>query len=314
MKKISLIAILIVALLVVFAGCGQSTPAKETSSEAPTSQEPAEAPESQEPTPEEPSDEAGLSGSISISGSTSVFPAMEEITKMFNAVNSDVEIDLQAGGSSVGVKQAGSKEVDLGMASRDLKDKEIEGYEGIQATVLCLDGVAIVVNAENGVADLTKDQVKAMYTGEITNWKEVGGADMPVNLVTRDASSGTREAFEGLFLGKDDAGEKIHIDESICSAVVNSNGAVATTVEGDAGAIGYMSLGIVSSYEAISSVKIDGVEATTDNMKSGDYTYYRNFNLITVGAPEGLVAELIRFCKTDEAVAYLEGKGYVMPK
>lgn len=305
MKKISLIAILVVALLVVFAGCGQSTPTEEI---------PSEAPASQEPTPEEPSEESGLSGSIAISGSTSVFPAMEEITKMFNVVNPDVEIDLQAGGSSVGVKQAGSKEVDLGMASRDLKDKEIEGYEGIQATVLCLDGVAIVVNAENGVADLTKDQVKAMYTGEITNWKEVGGADISINLVTRDTSSGTREAFEGLFLGKDDAGEKIHIDESICSAVVNSNGAVATTVEGDTGAIGYMSLGIVSSYNAISAVKVDGVEATTDNMKSGDYTYYRNFNLITVGAPKGMVAELINFCKTDEAVAYLESKGYVMPK
>lgn len=297
MKKISVIAILVIALVAVFVGCA---PADESTMP--------------QATDGVQIDESGLMGSIAISGSTSVFPAMEEIAKMFGETNPNVEIDLQAGGSSVGVKQAAAKEVDLGMASRDLKDEEIEANEGIQATVLCLDGVAIVVNAENGVADLTKDQVKAMYMGEITNWSEVGGDDIAINLVTRDSASGTREAFEGLFLGKDDAGEEIRIDETICGAVVNSNGAVAQTVEGDAGAIGYMSLGIVTEYTAIKATKVDGVEATTDNMKSGDYTYYRNFNLITIGEPEGLVAELISFCASEQAVDYLESKGYVMPQ
>lgn len=297
MKKISFIVAILMVLTLALAGCAQTDEAADTQADKGT-----EGADSTE------------AGEISISGSTSVYPAMEEIVKMYGDANPNVVIDLQAGGSSVGVKQAAAGEVELGMASRDLKDEEISENEGIEATVLCLDGVAIVVNKANGVEDLTKDQVKAMYTGEITNWKDVGGADMAINLVTRDEASGTREAFEGLFLGKDDAGEKIEIDETICAAVVNSNGAVAKTVGGDEGAIGYMSLGIVSTYDTIKATKVGGVEATTDNVKNGSYSYYRNFNLITIGAPEGLVAALIDFCKTVDVVSYLEEKGYVMPQ
>jgi phosphate transport system substrate-binding protein len=192
----------------------------------------------------------------------------------------------------------------MGMASRDLKDEEKTTYPDMQAHVLCLDGVAVVVNAENPVTELTAEQVKKIFLGEITDWSEVGGEKGAITLYTRDSSSGTREAFQDLF----DA----EIDETKC-IIVASNGEMGTNVEGDATGIGYMSLGIAPSYK-VTALKIDGVDATVENLVSGDYAYYRNFNLLTMGDPEGELASFMEYCMKDaEAIAYMEEKGYVMP-
>ena len=314
MKRIGIVAILVIAMVAAMAGCGSSATPDTSASTAPSATEAPPVAASTEASVEASAEAPAEPVSIKTAGSTSVGPVMEALAEKYMAENPNVEITVEAGGSGVGVTSAGEKSVDFGMASRDLKDDEKATYPDMKATVLCLDGVAIVVNSANKVADLTVDQIKQIYTGEIKDWSEVGGDAGTINLYTRDSASGTREAFQTLFLGKDDKGEEIVIDETICSGVFDSNGALATAVQGDPMGIGYMSLGIVPSYDGIAATKVEGVEATTDNMKNGSYKYSRNFNLLTMGDPAGEVAKFFEYCMTsDEALAYLAEKGYVMP-
>lgn len=314
MKKVSLIIVSVMVLAAIFAGCGTSAPAAsntpaatQNESTAP-SQDPTEAP-TQAPTeiPAEPV-------SIKTAGSTSVGPVMEALAEMYNAKYPNVEIDVEAGGSGVGVTSCGDGTVDFGMSSRDVKADELTKYPDMKTTVLCKDGVAVVVNSANKVTGLTIDQIKGIFTGEIKDWSEVGGAKGKINLYTRDAASGTREAFQTLMLGKDSAGTQIEIDEKLFASVFDSNGAMGSAVQGDPNGIGYMSLGIVPSYTGIVALDIDGVKATTENMANGTYKYIRPFNLLTMGAPEGAVADLFNYLTTDpEAIKYMEDNGYVMP-
>ena len=291
MKKISLITVIVVILAMIFAGCGSTTSNSESTDSV-----------------------TAESVSLKTAGSTSVGPVMEALAEMYSEKYPNVEITVEAGGSGVGVTSCGDGTVDFGMASRDLKDEETEAYPDMETTVLCMDGVAVVVNSDNTVTDLTIDQIKDIFTGVITDWSEVGGTAGAIGLYTRDQASGTREAFQNLMLGKDDAGEQIEIDETLFSGVFDSNGALATAVQGDPNGIGYMSLGIVSNYKGIFAVDIGGVAATVDNMSNGTYAYLRPFNLLTMGSPEGAVADLFSYMTTDaDAIAYMEEKGYVMP-
>ena len=303
MKKISLIIMIAVALTFVFAGCAKTDTAEPDMSESTAVEESDMAEEtSEEPTMEE-SEEAPEPVSLTFAGSTSVGPAIEALADMYMEMYSHVDITVEAGGSSVGVTSAGERTVDMGMASRDVKDEEMTNFPDLQATVLCLDGVAVVVNAENTVEDLTADQVMEIFMGEITDWSEVGGEAGEIKLYTRDSASGTREAFEKAF--------DVEIDETIFSGAFDSNGALATAVEGDAMGIGYMSLGIVPNYN-LNALKIGGVVASTDNMVNGTYAYYRNFNLLTNGDPSEAVAAFMAYCASDEAIEYLISKGYVV--
>jgi phosphate transport system substrate-binding protein len=313
MKRIGIVAILVIAMVAAMAGCGSTATPDTSASTAPSATEAPSKAATEAPT-EAATEAPAEPVSIKTAGSTSVGPVIEALAEKYMAEFPNVEITVEAGGSGVGVTSCGEKTVDFGMASRNLKDDEIATYPDMKATVLCLDGVAIVVNSANKVADLTKDQIKQIYLGEITDWSEVGGDAGKINLYTRDSASGTRGAFQELFLGKDDAGEEIVIDETICAGVFDSNGALATAVQGDAMGIGYMSLGIVPSYDGIAATKVDGVEATVDDMKNGSYKYSRNFNLLTMGDPTGEVAKFFEYCMTnEEALAYMAEKGYVMP-
>jgi len=314
MKRIGIVAILVIALVAAMAGCGTSTPVP-SATEAPSA---AVAPATSAPATESASTETsaatGEKVTIKTAGSTSVGPVIEALAEKYMAENKNVEITVEAGGSGVGVTSCGEKTVDFGMASRDLKDDEKTTYPDMKATVLCLDGVAIVVNSTNKVEDLTIDQIKKIFMGEIKDWSEVGGDAGTIDLYTRDSASGTREAFQNLFLGKDDKGEQIEIDESICSGIFDSNGALGTAVQGDPLGIGYMSLGIVPSYDGIKATKVGGIDATTDNMTNGTYKYSRNFNLLTMGDPTDNVAKFFEYCMTsDEAKSYMTDKGYVLP-
>ena len=291
MKKIILLVILAAMMLVTFAGCGQA----ETTRESPASTEALAEPVV-----------------LNVVGSTSVGPVIEALAEKYIAANPHVTINVEQPGSGGGVTATADGSADLGMASRDLKDEETTANPDLQAHVLCLDGVAIIVNAENTVADLTAEQVKKIYMGEIKDWSEVGGEKGPITLYSRDESSGTREAFQTLFLGKDDKGEEIKIDDKKC-LIVDSNGTMGASVEGDPMGIGYMSLGLAPKYKVL-AMKINGVDATINNLISGDYKYFRHFNLLTLGNPEGEVASFMDFCTSDtEAISYMEEKGYVMP-
>jgi phosphate transport system substrate-binding protein len=306
MKKIGLVAILVIAMVTALVGCGAPAAEKPAATEAPAT----EAPVVEEPATEPPAEPV----SLKTAGSTSVAPVMEALVELYTAAHSNVEITVEQGGSGVGVTSAVEGTVDFGMASRNLKDDEKTANPDLRATVLCLDGVAVVINSANTVEELSKEQVKKIYLGEITDWSGVGGPAGKINLYTRDAASGTRGAFQELFLGKNDAGEELEIDETICASVFDSTGAVASAVEGDAMGIGYISLGVVHEYAGVKAVKVDGVEATVDNVINGTYKYFRNFNLLTMGDPAGEVAKFFEYCLTNqEAVDYMAKKGYVIP-
>ncbi len=296
MKKIGLVAILVIAMVAALVGCG--------------------APAAEIPAPTEASEMEATAEPVALktAGSTSVAPVIEALVELYVAANPNVEITVEQGGSGVGITSTAEGTVDFGMASRNVKDDEQTANPDMKTTLLCLDGVAVVVNSANTVAELTKEQVKDIYLGKVTDWSQVGGPKGKINLYTRDAASGTRGAFQELFLGKDDAGEEIIIDETICAGVFDSTGAVGSAVQSDAMGIGYMSLGVVPEYDGVMALKIDGVDATVDNMKNGTYKYMRPFNLLTMGDPAGDVAKFFEYCTTNqEAVDYMAGKGYVIP-
>ncbi len=309
MKKVILITMLVLALLFAFVGCAKTdttedTAADDTAADDTTTDDTTEDTTTDDTaTDDTTADETAETVELTFAGSTSVGPAIEALADMYMEANPNIDITVEAGGSGVGVTSAGEGSVDMGMASRDVKEEELTQFPDLVSTVLCLDGVAVVVNAENTVEDLTAAQITQIFMGEITDWSDVGGEAGAINLYTRDSASGTREAFETAF--------EVEIDETLYKGAFDSNGALATAVEGDAGGIGYMSLGIVSSYASLKSLKVDSVDATAENVINGSYPFSRNFNLLTLGAPAGEVANFIDYCMTDEAKAYLEEKGYI---
>ncbi len=223
---------------------------------------------------------ATLSGSISVAGSTTVQPLAEELAEAFIAANPDVKIDVQGGGSSVGVKSAGQGTVDIGTASREIKDSEKAEYPNLKIFTIAIDGIAIVVHPDVTVEDLTVEQVRDIFSGKITNWKDVGGEDKPIIVVSREEGSGTRGAFEELVMGKDNP----IVDTAILQ---NSNGAVRTTVSTTPDAIAYLSFGYLDA--TVKALKIAGVEATTANVLGGSYPISRPLNMLTKGDPQGVV-------------------------
>jgi len=186
---------------------------------------------------------AGCGGSaayretVTISGSSSVFPVIDGLKDLYMDRNPDTNVQVEQGGSGVGIANVRDGLVDIGMSSRDLREEEKPLFE----TVLCLDGIAVVVNRENPVKDLTREQIAGIYKGEITNWAQVGGHDAAITLITREATSGTRGAFEEMVL------DSLIIDDRLC-LVQNSTGNVGIAVEYDPNAIGYMSLGVVDHF------------------------------------------------------------------
>jgi phosphate transport system substrate-binding protein len=226
---------------------------------------------------------------ITEAGSTTVQPVAQELADAFIAANPDVKITISGGGSSTGVKSAADGTVDIGAASRELKDSE-KGM-GLVVHVLAQDGIAIVVHPDQTISDLTAAQVKEVFEGGITNWSDLGGADATITVVAREEGSGTRAAFEELVLGDD----PLITEDAILQP---SNGAVRTTVAGDPNAIGFLSFGYLD--DTIKSLSIEGVAGTVENAKNGTYPIVRPLLLLTKGEPEGIVKEFIDYCLGDK--------------
>lgn len=301
-KKI-IVAIVLVISMLSFAAC-QQTPVKDVE-EVPKA---TEAPQAKEPPADTAKDK--VEGTIEIIGSTSVQPIAESLGEAFMAKNQGVTINVQGGGSSVGVKSALDKLCDIGNASRNLKDSE-KG-QGLIENVVALDGIAVVVHPSNPASDLSVEQVKKIYMGEITNWSEVGGADKDIIVFNREAASGTRGAFidlTDLEEKQDDGSRKLLITEKALEA--NSNGALKTSISTKENAIGYVSLG--SLDETIKTVKIDGVEATAENVQAGTYTLYRPFLMLTNGEPNELTQAFLDFIMSDEG-QQIVSKKYITSK
>ena len=212
--------------------------------------------------------------SLDISGSTTIEPIMNKLVEAYTAKYADagvtIRINVSGGGSGVGASNAASGQSDIGMCSRDLKDEETA--QGLSSVQIGRDGVAVIVN-NAGVKNLTLEQVAKIYSGEITNWKEIGGNDKAIAVIARDDASGTRECFdekmEAALPGwKMKAGVPEH----------NSTGAVLTQVKNTEGAIGYVSIGALKDLEdpTTYAVDVDSVEATEDNVTNGTYKIQRN--------------------------------------
>jgi phosphate transport system substrate-binding protein len=245
---------------------------------------------------------------ISAVGSSSVTPLMEVFAETYMKNNSEVFIEVQGPGSSAGVKAAKNGSADLGMSSRNLKASEKEPT--LVEEVVARDGIAVVVNPKNGVKGLTSDQVSAIYKGEITNWKDVGGEDKPIVAITRDTASGTRGAFEDIMSLKKKIADKTVSAISQRAQVANGNGGLKTMVASNPYAIGYISLGTVDN--TVHALAVDGVEASVDNVKSGTYKVARPFLVLyKEGKPSMETQKFLDWMLSDAAQALVGEQGYI---
>ena len=211
---------------------------------------------------------ATISGTVSTDGSTSMEKVINSLGESFMAMNKDVKFTYNPTGSGSGIQAVSEGRCDIGLSSRALKSDEKES--GLTETVLALDGIAIVVSPENPVSDLDVDTIAEIYTGEITNWKDVGGNDAEIVLIGREAGSGTRDGFESITGTKDSCAYRQEL---------TSTGDVINTVSKNPNAIGYASLSAVG--ESVKALTVGGVAATEDTVRDGSYVVQRPFVLVT---------------------------------
>ena len=213
---------------------------------------------------------AGLSGSISMVGSTSMEKLANALSEAFMEEYPDVTVTAEFVGSGAGIEAVTNGTADIGNSSRSLKDEEKAA--GVVENVVAIDGIAVCVDPANEVADLTKEQLTNIYNGTVTNWKEVGGADEPIIVIGREAGSGTRGAFEELV---------DLVDGCKYANELDSTGAVIAKVASTPGAIGYASLDALD--DSVKALSLEGVEATAENIKAGNYFLSRPFVMATKG-------------------------------
>ena len=208
-----------------------------------------------------------VSGTVATDGSTSMEKVIGYLSEAYMEENADVKVTYNPTGSGSGIQAVQEGRCDIGLSSRNLKDEEAKDLVG---TVVAIDGIAIIVNPENPVADLTIEQIAKLYKGEITNWKEIGGNDLPVVLIGREAASGTRDGFESI-TGTEDACKY--------SQELTSTGDVVQTVASNPNAIGYASLASVK--DTVKAIDVEGVTPTTETIQDGTYKVQRNFIFVT---------------------------------
>lgn len=204
---------------------------------------------------------------VSTDGSTSMEKVIGYLSESYMAENANVTVTYNPTGSGSGIQAVSEGRCDIGLASRNLKDEE---KAKLNETVIAIDGIAVIVNNENTVKDLTIEQIAKVYKGEITNWKELGGADAPIVLIGREAASGTRDGFES-----------ITDTEDLCkySQELTSTGDVVQTVSSNPNAIGYASLASVG--DTVKAIKVEGVTPSTETIQSGEYKIQRDFVFVT---------------------------------
>ncbi len=242
--------------------------------------------------------------SLTMSGSTTVLPVAQKAADAFMDKNKKVNVQISAGGSSVGVEAVGKGTVDIGMSSRDLKTEEKAKYPDLVEHVIAKDGIAIIVHPSNKVSSITEDQIKKIYEGTFTNWKELGGDDKKIVVVSRDSASGTREFFIE-YVMKNGNITKTALEK-------NSNGAIQQTISQTPGAIGYVGLGYLENVKAIWIDK-DGppIEPTVQNVLDNKYPISREIYLLTKGPAAGTAKEYIDFILSDEGQNLVGEEGFV---
>lgn len=235
---------------------------------------------------------------IDVVGSTSIQPFAEMLAQEFNRQHPDNVVEVQGGGSTAGLMAVGNGIAGIGMCSRSLTKEEAEQFT---AVTIARDGLAVVVHPSNPVEDLSLARVKSIFAGQATNWKEVGGQDRPVRVISREEGSGTREAFMKLVMGKARISRKALTQES--------NGSVKELVKHDPCGIGYMSLGLVGGE--LKALRISGVPATEAEVQKGRYPLVRPFLFVTKGPPDPKARQFIDYVLSAEGQRKLEEEGLV---
>ena len=239
-------------------------------------------------------DAADVAGQLQIAGSTTVQPLAESLAEAYMGMNADVVIEIQGGGSSVGVTSAGEGTVDIGQASRNVKDSEFETFPELQVYTIAYDGIAIVTDPDTELPSLSVEQVQGIFAGTITNFSEVGGPDAPITVISREEGSGTRAAFEELVMEYNDAEDPITEN----ALLQQSNGQVRTTVATTPNSIAYLSFGFLD--DSVSMVEIDGATPSVDNVLNGSYSIFRPLNMLTNGAPNELAQAFLDYILSAE--------------
>lgn len=225
---------------------------------------------------------------VVVTGSTTILPIAEIAAEGFEELNPDDNVLVSGVGSSAGIEAVTKGTADIGTSSRDLKDEE--KTLGLVDTPMAYDAIAIIVNPANPVRAITTAQAKAMFRGEIRNWKELGGPDMAIGLVNRDEASGTREAFSKIVMDK----ERFARD----AVVLPGTGQVRAVVAEEPMAVGYISLGFVT--DEVRALSVDGVDPTPESVEAGDYPLQRILHFFTLGEPSGETAGFIDYVLSDE--------------
>ena len=291
MKKKIIAAVTALCLgATMFAGCGASE------EETPTTTSQADG-ASQEGS-------ADLSGTLTLAGSTSMEKLCEAMSESFMQANPGVTVTVEYTGSGAGLESLAAGSVDIGNASRGLKDEEVAG--GSVENVVAIDGIAVITDKENTVTDITSEDLAKVYTGEVTNWSELGVSDQPIVAIGREAGSGTRDAFEELLEVKDACKYAQELD---------STGAVLAKVAATPGAIGYVSLDVVN--DTVIGVKIDGVDPTEQEILAGNYLLQRPFVMATKGEIKDqseVVKAWFDYIGSEEGKAVIQKVGLIIPQ
>ena len=242
---------------------------------------------------------------IVVVGSTTVLPIAQKAAETFMQQNPSADISVRGGGSGVGIASIIQGTCNIGDASRAIKESELQtaavAGRDIKAHVIAMDGIAVVVNPANSVKALTKQQVKDIFTGKISDWSMVGGVSAKIVVISRDSSSGTFEAFGELALHK----EKVRAD----ALMQASNQAVASTVARTLHAIGYVGLGFMN--EGVKPVELGGVMPSKESVLTGKYPLGRPLFMYTNGVPQGLTKDFIDYIKSSAGQQLVEGEGFV---
>lgn len=247
--------------------------------------------------------EGNKTQTLSLAGSTTVEPIATRAAEVYMEKHPDIKVTIQGGGSGTGIKMVGEGTADIGNASRDIKPEEKDRYPDLVGTVIAYDGIAIVVHPSNPVTNLTMEQLQDIYAGKIRNWKEIGGEDMEIVVITRAEGSGTRDTFIELIMNKG------KVEETSSVLQKPSNGAVKATVAGNENAIGYIGLGYIDS--SVKAIKIDGVTPSSATVKGGTYPISRSLYMYTKGTPSELAKGFIDFILSSEGQDIVEEIGFI---
>ena len=287
--KRRIIAIMAAVSLMTFGlvGCGSESPQSADAAEQGKNEESVE-----------------LNGTIKLAGSTSMEKLCEAMSESFMERNPGVTVTVEYTGSGAGLESLAAGSVDIGNASRGLKDEE--KTSGLVENIVAIDGIAVITNKSCSVKDVTSKDLAKIYTGEITDWAELGGEEQPIIVIGREAGSGTRDAFEELLEVKDRCAYAQELD---------STGAVLAKVAATPGAIGYVSLDVVD--DTVSGLKIDGVEATEKEILAGKYMLQRPFVMATKGKISGqneLVQAWFNYINSDDGKEVIKKAGLIIPQ